>query len=168
MQAGGDDGETARREFARELVERRRARSWRAFGMRWDSGAYELVWVLAILATLAAPVIALYGAGFFSLLGIAVGAAIGGAALVGWVLILVMSLRRREVFRRVSGDRTCGSCGYELRNLEVGLAVRVEPGSVRIATGPPRCPECGASWPLMPGPEDEVARTVRRQATGPS
>lgn len=166
MQAGGEDGETACRELARELLERRRGRACLAFEMRWGAGVFELMLILSILATLATPAALLVGSVVFGRAGLAGGAAVGAAAFAGWVLVVLIARRRREVFRRVSGDRRCGSCGYELRDLQVGLALKVGSGGVRIATGPPRCPECGASWPLMPAPEAGLVRVVRREAAG--
>ena len=51
---------------------------------------------------------------------------------------------------RVLEGGVCGDCGYEL----VGKLSR-DNVSENYTVGPPRCPECGSPWPLVPPPVPE-------------
>jgi hypothetical protein len=67
------------------------------------------------------------------------------------VLVADLSAIKRLVrrARRALENGDCPDCGYELSGAR-GFVLPDAEGDLNL--GPPRCPECGAPWPLLPPP----------------
>jgi hypothetical protein len=70
------------------------------------------------------------------------------ALLLGVGGVLLFFAVRRERKRELLGfieRRVCPDCGYDLKNSRL-----VVHGADCSVFGPPACPECGSTWPLVP------------------
>lgn len=63
------------------------------------------------------------------------------------VAALTLSIRKVLRIRRALRELGCPDCGYSLAQTRPGLPL---PAGVEETVGPPRCPECGSPWPLVP------------------
>lgn len=78
------------------------------------------------------------------------GAMVFAGLLIAAVGAMALSPRTRLALARYhAGSGRCPDCRYDLAGLPDAVGVNAAAG---LRTGPRRCPECGAGWPLIPPP----------------
>ncbi len=94
--------------------------------------------------------LSMFALAFAWIFGLGWAAIVGALIVLGFVIQMRRSRRKREAFRGHFMHGRCPQCAYQIATPTTNA-----PPQAWMPIGPRICPECGAAWPLVPPPFPE-------------